>query len=160
MKKRWMLLLVVLLLATTSTISTTAILAGGEDALSSGVDKLSSRVAAILGLDETVVDDAIKQARTELWDEALQAKLTAYEAKLAAMVEKGELTQEQADAKLEAFKSGSYDAAAWKMKAASKYEALQEKLAVMVAKGQLTQEQADEKLKWFLAKKVAKAKSS
>ena len=100
MKRRWIMLLAVVLLATTSIISTTVILAGEEDAKPSGFDKLSTRVAAILGLDETAVDDAIKQARRELRDEALRAKLTAYEAKLAAMVEKGKLTQEQADEKL------------------------------------------------------------
>ena len=122
MKKLWITLLAAVLLATASAISTTVILAGGEDAESSGVDKLSIRVAAILGLDETIVDDAIKQARRELWNEALQAKLTTYEAKLTAMVEKGELTQEQANAKLAAFQSKSDYAAALKKKVASKAE--------------------------------------
>ena len=90
MKKRWITLLVAAaLVATSSAISTTVILEDAEDAESSGVDKLSSRVAAILGLDETVVADAIKQARRELKYEALEAKLTA-------MVEKGALTQERA----------------------------------------------------------------
>ena len=153
MKKPWNTLLVVLLLAATLTISTTAILSGGEDTQASGVDKLSSRVAAILGLDETVVDAAIKQARAELRDEAVQAKLTAYEEKLAVMVEKGELTQEQADQKLEAIQSELNDGAPLKKKAASKYEAIEEKLAAMVEKGELTQEQADAKLEWIRAKK-------
>ena len=160
MKKRWITLLVVVLLAIASTVSTTLILAGGEDAQPSGVDELSSRVAAILGLDETVVNDAIIQARKELWEVAFHAKLTAIEAKLAAMVDNGDLTQEEADKKLEAFQSGSKHPATLKKKVASKLEALQAKLAALVEKGELTQEQADQKLKWILAKKSAKAESS
>ena len=159
MKKRWIAFLVVALLATASMISTTAILAGGDDAKPSGLDKLSSRVAAILGLDETVVDDAIKQARSELRDEALRAKLTVYEAKLAAMVEDGLLSQEHADEKLKAFQSEP-KTAAWEKKETSNDRALQKKLAAMVEEGELTQEEADEKLRWILAKKAATAKSS
>ena len=52
--------------------------------------RLSAKVAEILGLDTAVVDGAIKQAREELRDEAIQKKLNA-------LVEKGRLTQEQAD---------------------------------------------------------------
>ena len=160
MKKRWIALLVVALLATASTISTTAILAGEDDAKPSGLDKLSAKVAAILVLDETVVDDAIKQARQELWDEALKAKLAAYEAKLTVLVGNGDLTQEQADEKLAAFQSKLSDASSPEKKIALKYEDLEKKVAAMLAKGLLTQEQADEKLRRILAKKAAKAKSS
>ena len=56
----------------------------------SRLQDLASRVAAILGIDEQQVQDALDQARTELRDERMQAKL-------AAMVEQGRLTQEQAD---------------------------------------------------------------
>ena len=62
---------------------------GGENG-DSPVKSFASRVAGILGLDESQVQDAFKQARAEVQDEALQAKLDK-------MVEKGRLTQEEAD---------------------------------------------------------------
>ena len=62
---------------------------GGENG-DSPVKSFASRVAGILGLDESQVQDAFKQARAEMQDEALQAKLDK-------MVEKGRLTQEEAD---------------------------------------------------------------
>ena len=160
MKKRWGTLRIVLLLTATAIVSTAAALAGEEDGNSSVLDKLSSRVAAILGLDEKAVDAAIKQARAELKQEAVQAKLAAYEAKLTAMVEKGQLTQEQADEKATAFQSkleaaatgvkkpGAIDAAAIKAKLA----AYQAKLASMVEEGALTQDEADKKLEAFQSK--------
>ena len=54
------------------------------------VQSFASRVAAILGLDETTVQDAMDQAHREMRDESLKSKLDA-------MVEQGRLTQEQAD---------------------------------------------------------------
>ena len=146
MKKRWITLIVALLLATVSAISTTIILAGGEDVKSSDFGRLSTKVAQILGLDEAVVDDAIKQARRELKDEAHQAKLDGYQQKLAAMVENGELTQEEADEKLEAAKPQSHYYFGLKKKIAYRYEDFQSKLTAMVENGELTQEEADEKL--------------
>ena len=61
-----------------------------DDEDTSTVSKLASKVASILGLDEDTVEDAIAQARQELMDEAIQAKLDA-------MVEAGYLTRQQAD---------------------------------------------------------------
>ena len=49
-----------------------------------------SRVAEILGLEEHTVQDAFTQARQEMMDESIENNL-------AAMVESGKLTQEQAD---------------------------------------------------------------
>ena len=49
-----------------------------------------SRVAEILGLEEQTVQDAFTQARQEMMDESIENNL-------AAMVESGKLTQEQAD---------------------------------------------------------------
>jgi hypothetical protein len=62
------------------------------------IESFASRVAAILGLDEAQVQDAMDQARREMQDEALQRKLDS-------MVERGRLTQEQADAYLEWYQS-------------------------------------------------------
>ena len=50
---------------------------------------LASRVAEILGIDETRVQDAIEQAKAEMFSEKLQAKLDK-------LVESGRLTPEQA----------------------------------------------------------------
>src|SRR5919106_1173677 len=54
------------------------------------VQSFASRVAAILGLDETQVQDAMDRAHREMQDEALRNRLDP-------MVEEGRLTQEQAD---------------------------------------------------------------
>ena len=51
---------------------------------------LLARVADILGIDQQKVEDAFSQAKKEMSDEALAKKL-------AALVEAGKLTQEQAD---------------------------------------------------------------
>ncbi|MBI4282526.1 MAG: hypothetical protein HY672_03445 [Chloroflexi bacterium] len=53
--------------------------------------KFAARVATILGIDQTKVEDALKQAARETQDEALQSRLDK-------LVENGKLTQEQADA--------------------------------------------------------------
>ena len=50
----------------------------------------AARVADILGLDETTVQEAIDQAKAEMQEEALQAKLDW-------LVENGHMTQDQAD---------------------------------------------------------------
>ena len=167
MKMLWFTLAMVVLLATASIISTTVILAGGEDTKPSSIDKLAPKVAAILDLDESVVDAAIKQARQELWDEAVQAKLALYESKLSDLVENGDLTQAHADEKLETIQAKlQYDADV-KSGTISKEEAIQAKVAAfekkldaLVAKGELTQEDADQKLAWLLKKMDPKTKSS
>ena len=64
----------------------------------SPVQSFASRVAGILGLDETQVQDAITQARGEMRDEAVLRKLDR-------LVEMGRLTQEQADEYLEWYQS-------------------------------------------------------
>ena len=61
-----------------------------DDDHDSKASRFASKVASILGLNEDEVEDAITQAKKELRDETVQAKLDA-------MVEKGHLTQEQAD---------------------------------------------------------------
>ena len=90
MKLRWFLIpLVVGVLALG--ISGGVVLAeAGGTSTDSPIKSFASRVATILGLDETKVQDAMNQAATQLQDEGLQRKLDA-------MVKQGRITQEQAD---------------------------------------------------------------
>ena len=143
----------------------------------SNASKLAAKVAEILGLDAAVVDDAIKQARKELRDEAVQNKLNA-------MVEKGQLTQEQADEYLNWIQSRPEGIPAmrkqffgkmghhkgWKghdrffgsrnyFKGELSLEDVQKKLNAMVEDGDITQEEADAKLKAVQAKEAEKTAS-
>ena len=56
----------------------------------SPIRSFASRVAAILGIEETRVQDAMDQARSEMFSERLQHRLDE-------MVASGRITQEQAD---------------------------------------------------------------
>jgi hypothetical protein len=58
----------------------------GED----GENTFAARVAEILGIEQQQVEDAFQQAREEMRDEAMNARLDK-------LVEDGKLTQEQAD---------------------------------------------------------------
>ena len=138
----------------------------------SNASKLAAKVAEILGLDAAVVDDAIKQARKELRDEAVQNKLNA-------LVEKGQLTQEQADEYLNWIQSRPEGIPAigkhffgkrglhrgWKshggffgsrnyFKGEPSLEDIQKKLNAMVEDGDITQEEAEAKLKTLQAEKA------
>ena len=64
----------------------------------SPIQGLISRVAGILGLEEQAVQDAFDQASEEMRDEAVDTKL-------AALVESGTITQEQADEYAEWYRS-------------------------------------------------------
>ena len=91
MKKRWLFLTATVAMLALGTLMAGAAFAQEADTdAQSGVGKLASRVAQILGLGEDEVSDAIRQARTELRIEAAQNKLDR-------MVEAGTLTQEQGD---------------------------------------------------------------
>ncbi len=96
MRKRWFFVsLVVGLLALALTAGAVLAQSDGDDG-SLGVKTFAARVAAILGLDEGQVQDALTQAAGEARDEQLQSKLDQ-------MVENGRITQEQADEKLQWF---------------------------------------------------------
>ena len=96
MKKRWILVPIALTMLAIVIVTTGTALTQGTE--TSGIGSFASRVASILGLDEAQVQDAIDQARRELRDEAVQIKLSR-------LVEKGQITQEQADAYLEWYRS-------------------------------------------------------
>ncbi len=91
MRKRWVIVSVVMA-ALAIAITGGAIMAQDEDEDSSKT--FAGRVAEILGLEEDTVADAMKQAKEDMRDEAVKAKLDA-------LVEAGEMTQEDADAYLE-----------------------------------------------------------
>ena len=89
MRKRWIIVSVVMA-ALAIAITGGAIMAQDED----GSKTFAGRVAEILGLEEDTVADAMKQAKEDMRDEAVKAKLDA-------LVEAGKMTQEDADAYLE-----------------------------------------------------------
>ena len=155
-------------------ISFSIAFAQGNEGGDSNAGKLATKVAEILGLDTAVVDRAIKQAREELRDEAVQNKLNA-------LVENGKLTQEQADEYLNWIQSKPEGIPAigkqsfgkrrhhkgWKghgrffgppnyFKGESSFtmEDVQKKLNAMVEDGDITQEEAEVKLKALQTAKV------
>ena len=153
-------------------ISISVVLAQENEKGDSNASKLAAKVAVILGLDTAVVDDAIKQAREELRDEAIQKKINS-------LVEKGRLTQEQADEYLNWMQSRPAGIPAigkhsfgkrghhrgWKghgrffgprnyFKGDPSLEDVQKKLNAMVEDGDITQEEAEAKLKALQAAKV------
>ena len=98
MRKRWFVAtLLVGVLAVGLTGGTVLAQTDGTSS-DSPIGRFASKVATILGLDETLVQDALKQAAGEIQDEAIQRKLDY-------MVENGRLTQEEADAYLEWYQS-------------------------------------------------------
>ena len=153
-------------------ISFSIAFAQGNEGGDSNAGKLATKVAEILGLDTAVVDRAIKQAREELRDEAVQKKLNA-------LVEKGRLTQEQADEYLNSIQSKPEGIPAigkqffgkmrhhkgWKghdrffgsrnyFNGEPSLEDIQKKLNTMVEDGEITQEEAEAKLKALQAAKA------
>ena len=93
MRKRWILVPVVLVTMALA-VAAVGVALAHESKGDSKADKFTSRVAEILGLDKAQVSDAMKQARQELRDEAMQSRLDS-------LVEKGLITQKQADEYLE-----------------------------------------------------------
>ena len=89
MKKKWLITgLVTGLLAIV--VTSGAVFAQAAPTPADGSKTFAARVAAILGIEQTKVEDAMKQARTEMQDEAVKAKLDA-------LVAAGRLSQAQAD---------------------------------------------------------------
>ncbi len=89
-KKRWLIVSAAAAMIVVGVLTAGIIVAQSADD-SPEVSRLSAKVAEILGLDAETVDSAIEQAKNELRNEAVQAKLDA-------MVESGSITQEEADA--------------------------------------------------------------
>jgi hypothetical protein len=92
MRKRWMITSFLVGLLTVG-VAGGAVLAN-DDEDGSSINGFAARVAGKLGIDQTQVEDAFKQAREEMADERIQAKL---------------ITQEQADEYIEWYQSRPYD---------------------------------------------------
>ena len=172
MKKLRIIIPLSIAVVTVAIISFSIAFAQGNEGGDSNAGKLATKVAEILGLDTAVVDRAIKQAREELRDEAVQNKLNA-------LVENGKLTQEQADEYLNWIQSKPEGIPAigkqffgkmrhhkgWKshggffgsrnyFNGEPSLEDIEEKLNAMVEDGDITQEEAEAKLKALQAEKV------
>ena len=170
MRKHRIVIPVAIAMVAVAIVSFSVAFAQGNAERDSNASKLAIKVAEILGLDTTEVNDAMKQARKELRDEATKKKINS-------LVEKGRLTQEQADKYLNWIQSRPEGIPAigkhsfmereshrgWKghkrpfgprnqFKGRLSLENVQDKLNAMVESGVITQAQADAKLKWMQAK--------
>jgi len=90
MKKLRIIIPIAMAVVAVAVIGFSVVLAQENENGDSNTSELAAKVAEILGLDASEVDEAINQARRELTDEAVQNNLNA-------LVEKGGLTQAQAD---------------------------------------------------------------
>ena len=94
MKKVWVLLTMAATVVAITIVSFSIVWAQGEEDEDSRASEFTARVAEILGLSTEEVDAAVKQARTEIKQNALKAKMDG-------LVKEGRLTQEKADEYLE-----------------------------------------------------------
>ena len=177
MRKLRIIIPLVMAIVAVTAIGFSVALAQENEKGDSNASRLAAKVAEILGLDAAEVDDAIKQARREIRDEAIQKKLNA-------LVENGRLTQEQADEHLNRFQSRPEGIPAigkhffgkmqqhkdWKghgrffgsgnyFNGEPSWEAIQKKLNTAVENGDLTQEEAEAKLTAVQAKEAEKTSS-
>ena len=93
-RKRWFVVALATAALVVGVAGGTVLANEGETSDDSPVKNLVSRVASILGPEESQVQDAFDQATSEMQDEALQSRLDR-------LVEDGRLTQEQADEQLD-----------------------------------------------------------
>ena len=119
-----------------------AIMAQQSDGKESRMSAFAAKVASILGLEADDVENAMEQAREELADEALADKLDE-------LVEKGTITQAQAD-EYESWIESRPDG--FKLRGWPGGDTLDAKLDAMVESGDITQAQADEYKTWIESK--------
>ena len=141
MKRRWLIGVVAAALAVLG-LAGGVIMAGESADKNSRFSTFAGKVAGILGLEADDVENAMEQAKQEMADEALDEKL-------AAMVEKGTLTQAQADAYKTWIQAKPEGVKLPHFAPGKSGERLDAKLAAMVEKGALTQAQADEYKAWI-----------
>ena len=145
MRKLRIIIPMVMAIVAVTAIGFSVALAQENERGDSNASRLAAKVAEILGLDGAEVDGAIKQAREELMDEAIQDRLQV-------AVENGDITPEQARARL-----GALRAAKAGKDAEPSWEAIQDRLQVAVENGDITPEQARARLRALEAAKTDKA---
>ena len=105
MRKLRIIIPIAIAVVAVATISLSVVLAQENERGDSNASRLAAKVAEILGLHVAKVDGAIKQAREELMDEAIQDRLRV-------AVENGDITPEQARARVGALMAAKTDKAA------------------------------------------------
>jgi hypothetical protein len=86
-KKKFIIMLLGAILIVAASISGVALAQGSEE--DSQPDSLLGRVAAILGIEQQTIEDAFKQAQTEMQEAALDKYLQN-------LVDEGKITEEEA----------------------------------------------------------------
>ena len=90
LRKRWIMVLAITGVMAALITGGAVLAQGSETDGTTASQNFAARVATILGLEEAPVQAALQQVRGEIRDERFQMRLDR-------MVEKGRLTQEQAD---------------------------------------------------------------
>ena len=105
MRKLRIILHIAIAVVAVATISISVVLGKENETGDKNPSRLGAKVAEMLGLDVAEVDDALNQALRELRNEAIQDRLRV-------AVENGDITPEQARAKLGALRAAKTDKAA------------------------------------------------
>ena len=97
MRRKWLIIPALTALVLTGAIAGTAFAQGESDDDSPSVSRFVEILAEKLGIDEDQVQTAVEEAKAELQAERKAAWEQQLRDKLAAMVEDGKITQDQAD---------------------------------------------------------------
>ncbi len=89
-KKFWIIGIIVAVVLVATVTGVALAQSGSSGSTATPAKTFAARVAAILGIDQQKVQDAMSKARSDMADEALSSKLDA-------MVKAGKITQQQAD---------------------------------------------------------------
>lgn len=98
MTKLRIILPILIAVVTGTIISFSVAMAQENDTGDKKPGNFATKLAEILGLNPTIVDQAVQQARTEIRESSFQERLNK-------LVESGKLTKEQAEIKLNEFRS-------------------------------------------------------
>lgn len=97
MRRKWLIVPALTALLLTGAITGTAFAQSGSDDDSSSASRFVEILAEKLGIDEDQVQTAVEETKAELQAERKAAWEQRLRDKLAAMVEEGKITQEQAE---------------------------------------------------------------
>ena len=114
-------------------------------------NSFESKLAQKLNIDENILANAIKEVKAEMFSERKEkVKL-----KMQSMIDSGEITQEEADEKIEYMMSGKGKRGHWEKghKKMPTEEEMREKMQSMIDSGKITQEEADEKIEYMMSGK-------